>query len=104
MSASEQTHPGHSRVRIAGPMTIYTAAEWRDTLLAATDAAGNVELDLSGVNDIDAAGIQLLVSLRMEAQACARALRLVATSERIREALAFCHLTEFFEDAPLAQS
>lgn len=103
MSASEQTHPGHSRVRIAGPMTIYTAAEWRDTLLAATDAAGNVELDLSGVNDIDAAGIQLLVSLRMEAQACERALSLVASSARIREALAFCHLTEFFEDAPLAQ-
>lgn len=104
MSASEQTHLGHSRVRIAGPITIYTAGKWRDALLAAMNAAGSVELDLSGVSDIDAAGIQLLVSLRMEAQACERALRLVATSERIKEALAFCHLTEFFKDAPQAQS
>lgn len=104
MSASEQTRLGHSRIRIAGPMTFYTAVHWRDTLRAAMGAPGNVELDLSGVSDIDAAGIQLLVSLRMEAQASERALHLVATSERIREALAFCHLTEFFEDAPLAQS
>lgn len=63
-----------------------------------------MELDLSGVSDIDAAGIQLLVSLRMEARALERVLRLVGISERVNEALAFCHLTEFFKDAPFAQS
>lgn len=104
MSASEQSCLRHGRVGIAGPMTIHTTAQWRKTLLTAMCAPGNVELDLSGVTDIDAAGIQLLVSLRMEAQASERALRLVASSARIREALAFCNLTEFFEDAPLAQS
>lgn len=99
MNASEQTSLGTSRVVIAGEMTIYTARDWRDRLLAAMAAPGDVELDMAGVSDIDAAGIQLLVSLRMEAAASERTLRLLAVSPRVTEALAFCRLTEYFRDA-----
>ncbi len=77
MNASDQCNLGTSRVVIAGEMTIYTARDWRDRLLVAMSAPGDVELDLSGVSDIDAAGIQLLVSLRMEAAAADRKLRLL---------------------------
>ena len=65
MNASDHKNLGSSHVVITGEMTIYTAREWRDELLAALAAPGDVELDLSGVSDIDAAGIQLLVSLRL---------------------------------------
>lgn len=104
MNASEQTSLCTSRVVIAGEMTIYTAREWRDHLLASMGAPGDVELDLRDVCDIDAAGIQLLVSLRMEADATGRCLRLVAISPKVEEALAFCRLTEFFRDAPSSRT
>ncbi|MBP8133593.1 MAG: STAS domain-containing protein [Zoogloea sp.] len=104
MSASEQTSLGASRVVIAGEMTIYSARDWRDRLLMAMGAPGDVELDLSGVSEIDAAGIQLLVSLRLEAADSERVMRLLAVSARVAEALNFCRLTEFFSDAVPAQA
>ena len=104
MNASDQCKLGKSRVVIAGEMTIYTVRDWRDRLLVAMSAPGDVELDLSGVSDIDAAGIQLLVSLRMEAATADRALRLLSVSARVTEALTFCRLTEFFSDALPAQA
>lgn len=104
MNASDQCNLGTSRVVIAGEMTIYTARDWRDRLLVAMSAPGDVELDLSGVSEIDAAGIQLLVSLRMEAAAACRKLHLLDVSARVSEALTFCRLTGFFSDAPAAQA
>lgn len=104
MSASEQSSLAASRVVIAGEMTIYSARDWRDRLLIAMSAPGDVELDLSGVSEIDAAGIQLLVSLRMEAADSERALRLLAVSARVTEALTFCRLTDFFKDVLPAQA
>lgn len=104
MSASEQSSLGASRVVIAGEMTIYSARDWRDRLLIAMSAPGDVELDLSGVSEIDAAGIQLLVSLRLEAADSDRALRLLAISARVTEALTFCRLMDFFKDVLPAQA
>jgi anti-anti-sigma factor len=86
-------------VVIAGEMSVLTAGDWRARLLAAMGAPGDVELDLSGVSDIDAVAIQALVYLRIEADAWGRAVRLVARSAKIREALEFCNLTRFFDDA-----
>ena len=99
MNASEQTILGTAHVVIAGEMTIYTARDWRDRLLIAMEAPGDVVLDLSGVSDIDAAGIQLLASLALEAQAAERMLRFSAVSPRIIEAFEFCRLMHFFKDA-----
>lgn len=104
VSTSEQSSTGCHRLLIAGPMTLSTARDWRQCLLAANGAAGDVELDLSGVSDIDAAGIQSLVSLRQQARNSARSLHLLAASACVREALDFCRLTEFFEIPPPARA
>lgn len=97
MVKSEARRDGGQRLLIAGPMTLSTAAHWRERLLAVDDAQGDMELDLSGVSDIDAAAIQLLVRLRQQARGASRRLRLLAPSTCVHEALDFCHLSEFFE-------
>jgi anti-anti-sigma factor len=104
MNASEHTQLGSSHLAIKGEMTIYTAREWRDELLAAMAAPGDVALDLSGVTDIDAAGIQLLVSLRLEAAEGDRSFAVSAASKRVMEAFAFCRLLRFFELEPSAEA
>ena len=72
-----------------GPeMTIAYAAELRETLLdAATAADGDLLLDLAGVSDFDSSGVQLLLSARRSLQAQGHALRLVACSAAVRDAL-----------------
>lgn len=54
--------PGAIVMTIAGPMTVQYAGELRDHLLELFMKAKNVTIDLSGVTDIDVAGLQLLCS------------------------------------------
>lgn len=97
MNESEQKNLGCSQVVISGAMTIFTARAWRDELLTAAEAPGDVELDLSAVSDIDAAGIELLVLLRLEAAVADRGFHVRTISGRVREAFEFCRLMSFFE-------
>uniref|UniRef100_UPI003FD73FFF STAS domain-containing protein n=1 Tax=Salmonella enterica TaxID=28901 RepID=UPI003FD73FFF len=83
------------RIVISGEMTIFSALDWRERLLAAIAQPGDLELDLSSVSEIDAAGIQLLVSLQLEAKAEGRQLRVVRAGERVVEAFTFCRLLDF---------
>lgn len=63
---------------LSGELTIYRATELRQTLLAAlaepmTDPDG-LALDLSGVTELDSAGLQLLLSARLSASTAGRSL------------------------------
>ena len=58
-----------SAVLVEGELAIYRAVEFKDRLLAALSAAGEVEVDLSQVNEMDSAGVQLLLLTRREAMA-----------------------------------
>ena len=84
-----------------GPeMTIAYAAELRETLLAAAMASeGDLLLDLGGVSDFDSSGVQLLLSARLSLQAQGRALRLVAASPAVRDALRTFGLNELLAPA-----
>ncbi|MEJ7138406.1 STAS domain-containing protein [Amphibiibacter pelophylacis] len=66
---------------IQGDLTIYRAAELRQTLLTALAQPGDtLALDLSGVTELDSAGLQLLLSARRTAQAGGRTLDFLAPS------------------------
>ena len=54
---------------IEGEMTIYRAAELKQTLLNALNGATSLEVDLHGVTEIDSAGIQLLMLAKATGQA-----------------------------------
>lgn len=81
-----------SAVLVEGELAIYRAVEFKDRLLAALSAAGEVEVDLSQVNEMDSAGVQLLLLTRREAMASGKRLRITATSQAAAEALRLCGL------------
>ncbi|SFF16745.1 STAS domain-containing protein [Paracidovorax wautersii] len=69
-----------------GELNIYRAAELRLVLLAAiSDSPAGLDIDLSGVSEIDSAGVQLLLAARRDLQARGVPLRLVEPSAEVRQ-------------------
>ncbi|NKI97315.1 STAS domain-containing protein [Rhizobacter sp. SG703] len=85
-------------LRIEGELTIYRAAELKQTLLAAVAANPAVEVDLSQVSEFDSAGLQLLLLAKREAGAAGRTLRLVDHSPAVVEVLELFDLAAHFGD------
>ena len=101
----EPTALAATPVLALGPeVTIAYAAELRETLLAAATAAAAADsdllLDLGGVSDFDSSGVQLLLSARLSLQARGHALRLVACSAAVRDALHTFGLADLLAPAP----
>jgi anti-anti-sigma factor len=69
-------------LRIEGELTIFRAAELKPVLLA---QPAPLAIDLSGVTEIDTAGLQLLMVAKQAALAKGRTLRLTATSPAVDE-------------------
>lgn len=87
-----------NRLRIEGEMTIYQAADLRQMLLASLEHGDELEIDLSAVSEIDAAGVQLLVAAKRAALAAQKPLRLTAHSGPVVEAFELLDLGGFFGD------
>lgn len=89
----DETRP----IRLEGPLTIYNAADSKPVLLAQLSPPGRLALDLSAVDEIDCAGLQLLVLAREEARRAGGELILAECSEVVCEALALSGLASYFE-------
>ena len=85
----------NAALRIDGEMTIYRAEELKQALLS---EPAPVEIDLSGVTDIDTVGVQLLMLAKRTAQASQRDLRLVAHSAAVTDVFELLGLASFFDD------
>lgn len=83
---------------IEGEMNIYTALALKDRLLAPLEQCADIELDLSGVTDIDSAGVQLLVLLQNECGTRGRDLRIIGHSAPVKEILDLYNLESYFGD------
>lgn len=86
-------------LRLDGELTIYRAAELKAELLTKVHEAEDLQIDLSGVAEIDTAGVQLLMLAQRESQALSHALHLVAPSPAVLEVIALLDLTGYFGDA-----
>jgi len=86
------------KLPIEGELTIYTAAELKSKIVAAFAAAQPIEIDLSQVDEIDSAGLQLLILAKREAAAADKPLTLVKHSQAVVECLDMCNLTTEFGD------
>jgi anti-sigma B factor antagonist len=104
MAASKKHEATTSVLRIEGEMTIYRAAELKQTLLASLKKPGTVEVDLSMVTELDTAGAQLLLLAKNTAQAKKRGLRLVDHSPAVLDVLELLNLTSYFGDPLLFQA
>ena len=75
-------------------LVITQVAACRDELVAhLVGSAGEVRLDGSAVEELDTAGLQLLLSAARTANAAQRALRLVRCSAALRGALELANVT-----------
>ncbi|MCI0994661.1 STAS domain-containing protein [Pseudomonas corrugata] len=89
---------------LEGPLTIYTATERKDLLLELFPLAQEVEMDLGGVDEMDTAGLQLLVLIKQESLRHGSSLLLSNPSTAVLDALDMSGLHSFFdESAPTRQ-
>lgn len=86
------------RRELTGELTIATVADqW--TVLAADLAAGtDLEIDLSGVVELDTAGLQLLLMAVREADRSGARVVLTGAGEPVRAVLAIAHLETLVTD------
>lgn len=89
---------------IEGEITIYTALALKERLLAPLDQCAEMKIDLTGVSEIDSAGLQLLVLAKNEARVRGRNLSISGHSPAVLEVLDLCNLEGFFGDPVLIGS
>ena len=92
------THEGQAALRLDGALTIYEAAEARDQLGPALDRQPALQLNLAGLEELDSAGVQLLVWLKQEARRRSRTLALCAHSPAVVEVFDLLQVAGLFGD------
>ncbi|WP_447791650.1 MULTISPECIES: STAS domain-containing protein [Pseudomonas] len=97
------TTDAHQRFAIEGELSIYTAAEWKRRLDDLIGQGGNLELDLGAVQELDTAGLQLLIMAKKEATARSQHLRLSNHSPAVLEVFKLCGMAAFFGEPILLQ-
>jgi anti-sigma B factor antagonist len=89
------------RICIKGEMTIYTATELWVPLSEAVSKAKSIVVDLSGVIEIDSAGVQLLMLIKQIAMDTDKELMLVEHSESVVDVFEELNLIGYFGDPVL---
>lgn len=92
MSAEQATTP----LVYSGEMTIYSAAANYQQLKERLNARAPMRLDLSGVTEIDSAGLQLLLFAQAEADALGLEFAIMAHSDPVEDVLALLFLKRTF--------
>lgn len=98
MSVQINKQDSLSVLSIDGEMTIYTAAEYKNQLLNHLAECEELELNLSGIGEMDSAGLQILLMLKREAEASGRHLRLINHSRAVYEVLELLNMQSHFGD------
>jgi anti-anti-sigma factor len=99
MTTIEQSNNAPHVVHIEGEMTIYRAAEIKQTLLTPIVESAVVEFNLSKVTELDSAGVQLLMLAKRTAQTKHGDVRLVALSPAVLDVMQLLDLGSYFRDA-----
>lgn len=82
-------------LRLEGDLTIFRAMELKPQLLATPPVD---EIDLSGVSELDTAGVQLLMLAKKTALAQQRDVKLVAHSPAVLEVFELLNVAAYFGD------
>jgi ABC-type transporter Mla MlaB component len=99
MTASTTLPDTCARLAIDGPMTVYEAPAQRHALLAALAAGAGLEIDVCGLDEIDTAGVQLLVLVQREGRDTGKPVRLAGQSAALAEVLGRYGIAAQFERA-----
>ena len=94
---------GICRLGFEGDMTIYHAQEMLEAIISHTENYKQFELNLSQVEDIDSAGIQLLLMLDLISREKDSKTNIVEPSDSVYEVLNLYRLVQRFNVQPLSQ-
>lgn len=104
MTAAAEIPPA---LNIVGEFTIFTAEDCKTQLLAliaAIPEGAGGDVDLSGVTEIDSAGLQLMLMAKREAAILGKEVRFVRHSDPVLELIDLCALAGQFGDPLLIRS
>jgi anti-anti-sigma factor len=101
MTAPKQQPPSAKAVGSGGEMTIYTAAGQYSGLRQRLEEGKPLELDLSGVTEMDSAGVQVLMMLKKGIDESGGELHLVGHSRPVVEIFELLDLQSHFGDPVL---
>ena len=99
MTTKAKSDRPHRKRTIKGDLTIYTATDWASDLLGRLADAATLDVDLSEVQEMDSAGLQILLLLRREADEHECRLNLVHPSAAVLEVLDLLRLRELFGES-----
>ncbi len=83
---------------IEGEMTIFRAGELKEAILPVIANNDEIEIDLSKVTEIDGAGLQLMIAVKLEAWQHHKELHFIGHSAPVTAAIDICGLSNFFGD------
>jgi anti-anti-sigma regulatory factor len=95
---------GRCKAVVEGSMTIYEAAADKPLLLSALATAKETEIDLSSVDEMDTAGLQLLILVKRESLKAGKVLRLTGHSPASLDVLERYNLSAYFGDPAVVSS
>lgn len=100
----EKAGAGQAKMSLIGEMTIFHINDIKESLVKQFSEANELQIDLSGVSEIDTAGLQLLILLKNEASKKKKKLILAEHSQPVVDLLEVSHLHQFFGDPVLLLS
>jgi ABC-type transporter Mla MlaB component len=92
MSSTSRNKAKAGQLALTGELTIYEAAGLKTLLLDRLNANKSLEIDLSGVTELDTTGVQLMLLLQREAAAASKPLQWVKHSQAVSQVLALLNL------------
>lgn len=90
-------------MEIEGELSIFNAIAVRDRMLESIEKGDEIEVDLAKVDEIDSAGVQLMVAAKREATRRNKPLRFVGHSPAVLDIVDLCDLSGHFGDPMLIQ-
>lgn len=89
------------RIVVNGEMTIDTVIKLKDQLLSPLAKYNEIEIDLTGVSEIDSSGLQLLILAKTEAIMRDKSLRIPGHGSAVLALCGLYDLKGFFSDPVL---
>ena len=103
MPVNLETDKDICRIHIEGDMTIYTALELKQEIIPCLGKATRLDLDLSQVNEMDTAGLQLLMLLKRETIRRGTQLAITGHGNAATEVIDTFNLAGYFGDPIVIQ-
>lgn len=100
MSAATHAPAGVEQIVLTGELTIHVAADLKTRLSTALEADDTLRLEVAAVNEVDTAGVQLLLMLAKEARSTGKTLQLIEPSRALLDVLALAQLGSDLEPLP----